>query len=227
MKLLLVEDDKELRELMALQLKHAGYETDGCGDGEEGVYYAENTEYDVILLDRLLPSLEGTEVLRRLRKKGIMTPVIMVTALDGVHDRVNGLDAGADDYLVKPFEMEELFARIRAVLRRRRAFREDLKLIFGDLVYEPSKFQLYCGEKEKKLSRKEGALIEFFMQNGGQVLLREQILSRVWGIDSQVEDGNVDNYIYFLRRRLKGLGSLVTIKTIHGVGYRMEENHAS
>lgn len=227
MKLLLIEDDKELRELMALQLKKAGYETDGCGDGEEGIYYAGHTEYDVILLDRMLPSLEGTEVLRRLRKKGNMTPVIMVTALDGVHDRVNGLDAGADDYLVKPFEMEELFARIRAVLRRPRTFSENTKLTFGDLTYEPSELILSCGEKEKKLSRKEGALMEFFIQNGGQVLSREQILSRVWGIDSQVEDGNVDNYIYFLRRRLKALASLVAIKTIHGIGYRMEENHVS
>lgn len=227
MKLLLIEDDKDLRELVALQLRQEGYETDGCGDGEEGIYYAENTEYAVILLDRLLPSLEGTEVLRRLRKKGIMTPVIMVTALDGVHDRVNGLDAGADDYLVKPFEMEELFARIRAVLRRPRAFSENKKLVFGDLVYEPAELKLSCGEKEKRLSKKEGALMEFFMQNSGQVLQREQILSRVWGIDSEVEDGNVDNYIYFLRRRLKALESTVAIKTIHGIGYRMEENHVS
>lgn len=227
MRILLVEDDKDLRELVSLQLNHAGYETDVCGDGEDGIYYAENTEYDVILLDRMLPALEGTEVLRRLRKKGIMTPVIMVTALDEVHDRVNGLDAGADDYLVKPFEMEELFARIRAVLRRPRGFSEKRTLSYGDLTYEPSELTLRCCEREKKLSRKEGALMEYFIQNGGQVLLREQILSRVWGIDSPVEDGNVDNYIYFLRRRLKGLGSFVAIKTIHGVGYRMEENHAS
>lgn len=223
MRLLFVEDDRELRELTALLLREAGYETDCCADGEEGVYYAENIQYDVILLDRMLPSLEGVEVVKTLRKKGIATPIIMVTALDGIGDRVNGLDAGADDYLVKPFEVEELFARIRAVLRRPRALNEGGQLAFGDLVYEPGQLVLHCQGKEKKLSKKEGALLEFFLQNKKQVLSREQILCRVWGIDSSVEDGNVDNYIYFLRRKLRALESRTQIKTVHGMGYRMEE----
>ncbi len=223
MKLLFIEDDKELCELTALLLRQAGYETDCCMDGEEGIYYAENTQYDVILLDRMLPSLEGIEVVKRLRKKGITTPVIMVTALDGLGDRVSGLDAGADDYLVKPFEMEELFARIRAVLRRPRILQESSKLTFGDLEYEPEQMILHCKGKEKKLSKKEGALLEFFLQNKNQVLSREQILFRVWGMDSSVEDGNIDNYIYFLRRKLKALESQNRITTVHGMGYRMEE----
>ncbi len=224
MRLLLVEDDKELCRLTALLLGQAGYETDCCADGEECIYYAENTQYDVILLDRMLPSMEGTEVLKRLRKKGITAPVIMVTALDGISDRVDGLDAGADDYLVKPFEIEELLARIRAVLRRPRAFREGMSLCFGDLVYEPEELTLCCRDREKSLSKKEGALLEFFLQNKNQVLSREQILLRVWGMDSQVEDGNVDNYIYFLRRKLKALESRANIKTVHGMGYRIEED---
>lgn len=227
MRVLLVEDDSALLELTAMQLRKAGYETDCCSDGEEGLYYAENVSYDVILLDRMLPSLEGTEVLSRLRKKKIMTPVIMVTALDGIHDRVSGLDAGADDYLVKPFEIEELFARIRALLRRPRQLTQGRRLELGDLSYQPEQRKLGCADEERVLSKKEGALLELFMQNSGQVLTREQILSRVWGIDTPVEDGNVDNYIYFLRRKLRSLNSRIGIKTIHGIGYRMEENHAS
>ena len=227
MKVLIVEDDKELLELVTCSLRAEGYETDGLRDGEEGLYYAENGGYDIILLDRMLPSLDGTQILERLRKKQIMPPVMLVTALDGVGDRVFGLDLGADDYLIKPFEMEELLARMRAVLRRPGRLAEEKKVCFGDLSYQPREHLLCCGEKEKRLSPREGALILFFLQNPGQVLTREQILYRVWGMDVPVEDGNVDNYIYFLRRRLKGLDSRVKLETIHGIGYRMGDNHAT
>lgn len=223
MKILLIEDDTELLELTALSLREAGYETDGVTDGEDGLYYAEKGSYDIILLDRMLPSMDGTEVLKRLRKKQIMTPVLLVTALDGIKDRVMGLDLGADDYLIKPFEMEELLARIRAVLRRPKQLMREDSLSFGDLYYQPREHRLSCGKSEKRLSPREGALFLFFLKNPGQILTREQILYRVWGMDAPVEDGNVDNYIYFLRRRLKGLNSRVKLTTIHGVGYRLEE----
>lgn len=222
MKILIVEDDRDLCDITSLQLQESGYEVDCAYDGEEAEYYLDGGIYDVILLDRMLPQRDGLTLLAKIRAEGRNTPVILLTALDGVHDRIDGLDAGADDYLVKPYEVEELLARIRAILRRPRELVEIPRIAFGDLSLQEECATLFCGKVSRTLSKKETQLMGFLMHNANQILSREQILSRVWGLDAQVEDGNIDNYIYFLRRRLKALPTVVRIATIHGIGYRME-----
>jgi DNA-binding response OmpR family regulator len=227
MRILLVEDDKELCDTTAMQLQLAGYETDCCYRGDDGFYYGTEYPYDVMILDRMLPITDGLSLLKSLRQKGIMTPVIITTALDGLRDRIDGLDSGADDYLVKPFAVEELLARIRAVTRRPGRIDAANELTFLNLNLDIDKHLLFVTGKESSgitLSKKEAALMEYFLRNSNQTLPRNLILSYIWGPDSEVEDGNLDNYIYFLRRRLKALGGSVKIQTVHGVGYRLEEN---
>lgn len=222
MRLLLVEDDRELCSVMALCLREAGYETDCCYDGEEAYFYMKDTPYDVVILDRMLPGLDGLSLLEKIRREGSLTPVILLTALGALHDRIDGLDAGADDYITKPFETEELMARIRALLRRPRSMGRAESVSYGDLYLEINQLTVQCRDKEKVLSKKEAELLEYMMRNGGQILSREQILSRVWGVDAQVENGNIDNYIYFLRRKIKAMESELEIKAVHGVGYRLQ-----
>ena len=222
MRILLVEDDKELCGTIKLQLEQEGYETDCCGQGQEAFYYASEYPYDVIILDRMLPQMDGLSVLQGLRRMGITTPVIITTALDGVNDRIDGLDAGADDYLVKPFAFEELAARIRSIGRRPRRMEEGRKLSFDDISYSPEELRLDGPDGSCSLSRREAALLEAFLRNSGQSLSRQLLLCRVWGPDTDVEEGNLDNYIYFLRRRLKSVGSRIQLKTVRGIGYRME-----
>ena len=223
MKLLLVEDDLNLCDALEVQLKSAGYELDVCHDAITAEYYLSSTSHDLVLLDRMLPEKDGVTFLHEIRTKKIMVPVIMITAMNGIYDRVDGLDAGADDYLVKPFATEELFARIRALLRRPRQIEDIDSLNYGDITYNAERKILIKNGEEFHLSKKEGALLEFFLRNANQVVTREQILDRVWGGDGMVEEGNIDNYIHFLRKRLKGIESSVCIKTVYGIGYRLEE----
>lgn len=222
MRILLVEDDLELCRLMEFWLEQEGYSADICQDGQEAWYYLERQAYNVVILDRMLPGINGVQLLQRMRSQGNATPVIMVTALGTVEDKIDGLDAGADDYLVKPFVPEELFARIRALERRPVQLELNRQLDFGDVVVNLSNRMLAKGERKVELSKKEMDLLEFFIRNKGQTLPRELLLNRVWGIDGAVEDGNLDNYIYFLRRRLKQVGSSVNIKTVRSVGYFLE-----
>lgn len=225
MRILLVEDNTDLSDNICLALNEAGYQTDQCYTGTEGLYYAAKQVYDVIILDRMLPEMDGMTLLTALRRKGILTPVILATALDGLHDRIDGLDAGADDYIVKPFDVGELMARIRAVTRRPGALKISPKLTFADVTYDPDQHEISYHASKVMLSKKESALFEYFMRNANQTLPRLLILSYVWGADSEVEEGNLDNYIYFLRRRLKSLGAPMKLTTVHGVGYRLEEIH--
>lgn len=222
MKVLLIEDDKVLCDAMAAQLEKEHYETQCCYTGEDAFYYVEQGIYDIIILDRMLPGLDGLTIMEKIRKKKYMVPVIMVTAMNGIYDRVDGLDAGADDYLAKPFAMEELLARMRALLRRPRVTGNTETVSFGDLELDMWDRKLRCREKKMTLSKREGDLLEFFMRNSCQTISREQILLRVWGIESDVEDGNVDNYVHLVRRRLKSIGSNARIKTVYGIGYRLE-----
>lgn len=222
MRVLIIEDDKELCDTIAYHLKQEGYEADTCYKGDEADYYLGQGIYDVIILDRMLPNVDGLTLLECVRSRGILIPVIMVTAMNGINDRIDGLDAGADDYLIKPFAMEELLARIRALLRRPAKITEAEKISFGCLVLDSQLHMLTNEENQVTLSKKETLLLEFFMRNKNQVLSRSQILSKVWGMDNFVEEGNVDNYIYFIRRRLASVKCNIKIKTIHGVGYRME-----
>lgn len=223
MRVLLIEDDRDLCAAVGLQLEDEGYRVDLCHSGEEGLLFALQGVHDLIVLDRMLPEVDGLTILSSLRKKGVAIPVILVTAMNGIRDRIDGLDAGADDYLVKPFAVEELKARIRALSRRPKALEEPARLRLANLELDTDKRLLVSEKTQVSLSRREADLLEYFFRNRDRTLSRDQILSRVWGPNSLVEDGNLDNYIHFLRRRLKAVESRAAIKTIHGVGYRLEE----
>lgn len=221
MRILLAEDDKDLNKALTWQLAARGYNVDSCGNGEEALYYGKQNIYDVILLDRMLPDREGTEVLTALRQASVNTPVILITALGLLQDKITGLDLGADDYLVKPFDFEELLARIRCVTRRSLSLnaQPDGLLTYHDITWSPREMCLTGPSGDCMLSRREGDLLESFIHMPGQTLARETLLLKVWGPDSEVENGNLDNYIHFLRRRLKAVGSTLQIKTVWGVGY--------
>ena len=222
MRILLVEDDEKLNQSLAFQLEAEGFMTDSCRDGEEALYYIGEHIHDLILLDRMLPGLSGTQVLQRMREDGNHTPVILITALGTLDDKVTGLDLGADDYLVKPFAFEELMARIRCVTRRPRKLQLSEQLSLGNITYQTKEKLLTGPEKSCSVSGREGALLETFLRSPGQTLSRTVLLTKVWGMDSDVENGNLDNYIHFLRRRLKTVGSSVRIQTVRGIGYRLE-----
>lgn len=219
MRILLIEDDIALCEAVSFQLQHNGYIVDTCYDGEEGLHFIKQQAYDLVILDRMLPSLNGITILKSIRTLGIPIPVLMVTALNSIGDRVTGLDAGADDYLVKPFATEELLARIRALSRRPVDWDHTDELVIGDTTLDLTNLTLTGPNSTCTLSKKEVQLFETFFKQPHQTLSRTLLLSRVWGPDAPVEDGNLDNYIHFLRRRLRTIGSTLQIKTIRGVGY--------
>lgn len=226
MRILLVEDNIDLCKSLAFQIRKEGFDVDVCHDGEDGLHFIEEQAHDLILLDRMLPILDGIQVLKKARAQNISTPVIFITALGELHDKINGLDCGADDYIVKPFEFEELMARIRCIFRRPVKWESNELLTYGDLSYDAAAKELSRGSKTRSLSKKEGDLIELFLRNSGQTLPRTTILSRVWGPDAGVEEGNLDNYIHFIRRHLTILDSSLTLRTVRGVGYCLEETHA-
>lgn len=222
MRLLIIEDDEKLCKTMKMQLEEAGYTIDSCYTGDDSLYYVNKQLYDLIILDRMLPNLDGMSILQIIRNKGITTPVIMVTALVGINDKINGLDAGADDYLTKPFVIDELLARIRALLRRPQIMQDLCVISFGNMKLNLKSRILETDTGSCEISKKECDLLEFFMRNTGQILEREVLLTRVWGPDAFAADGNLDNYIFFLRRRLKSLQCHARIKTIHSIGYCLE-----
>lgn len=223
MRILLAEDDEKLNETLVYGLTQAGFLVDTCFDGADALFYGEQNIYDVILLDRMLPGMQGTDVLAALRQKGGAAPVILITALGTLSDKVEGLDLGADDYLVKPFAQEELFARIRCVTRRPHRILDEESLTYSDISWFPTECRLSGPAGSCTLSKREAALLEAFLKSGGTTLPRNHLLLKVWGPDSDVEEGNLDNYIHFLRRRLKAVGSLLAIKTIRGIGYALSE----
>ena len=221
MRLLLIEDDVDLVRALKQRLTQEGYECDVCPNGADAAYYLQNGGYNAALLDRMLPGKDGLTILREMRASGDETPVLMLTALDAINDRTDGLDAGADDYLVKPFAMPELLSRIRALIRRPPTLREQEALCFADLKLDARQCRLMGATAEQTLSRKEAAVLELFFEYPERVLTRAELLSRGWGGDEAVEEGNVDNYIYFLRRRLKAAGTRACLKTVHGVGFQL------
>lgn len=221
MRILIVEDNSVQRELLEKLLEKEGISVEGYEDGQLALYALTTGEYDLAIVDRMLPGLDGLSLLRQYRAIGGTTPVILLTALSAVGDRVTGLDAGADDYLAKPFAPEELLARVRALLRRPAAFHTD-GLGRGDITLHRETGRLEGPKGNCSLSKREAALLYLFLSNPGQVLSREMILLRVWGMDSDVEERNIDNFVFLVRRRLKNVGSSVTICTVRGFGYRME-----
>lgn len=222
MRILLIEDDKNLCDTLKYQLERKGILVDACIDGLDGLHYMKEDAHDMVLLDRMLPTMNGLQVLRRAREAQIKTPVIMITALGELYDKVEGLDSGADDYIVKPFEFPELLARIHSLSRRSGQWEAGDCLTYKDICYDVTLRQLKKDGHQLLLSRREGALMEFFLRNTGQTLPRGLLLSRVWGPDAEVEDGNLDNYVHFLRRRLKAVQSEVALTTVRGVGYVLE-----
>lgn len=223
MHILIIEDDRELCDALRLQLLERNHTADCCFTGTDALYFALNGSYDLILLDRMLPEVDGLTVLRSLRKNHIAAPVILTTALGALDDRIDGLDCGADDYLVKPYAIEELLARIRALARRPQSFSDRHILAYMDIRLDPDTRVLSCNGQELQLSRRKAFLLEYFLRNPERTLTREQIFSRIWGIDGAVEGANLDTYVYFLRKHLRSLKSRVSITTVHGTGYRLEE----
>lgn len=220
MRLLIVEDEKRLADTLRQLLHRQGYTADVSYDGVSGLDNAMSGIYDLVILDVMLPGMNGFQVAQKLRQGGIVVPVLMLTAKSGLTDRIHGLDCGADYYLTKPFEAEELLACIRTLLRRAGgALQESDTLTWGDLSLERGTFTLMCGGRDVRLSRREYDLMELLMRNGTQVVTKEQMLVKVWGYDSQAEDNNAEVYISFLRRKLSHLHSCVKIKTLRMLGY--------
>lgn len=222
MRVLVIEDEARLAATLQDLLELGGYTADVRHDGESGLDDALTGIYDVILLDVMLPKLDGFTVLRRLREAGNATPVLMLTARSELSDRVAGLDGGADYYLTKPFEPKELLACVRALARRQPELRGEDALSCGDLRLEKSSFTLICGERSVRLSRKEFDMMELLILNRRQILTKESLLLKIWGYESEAEDNNVEVYISFLRKKLTHLHSQVKIKTIRMVGYCLE-----
>lgn len=219
MHILLIEDDIHLCETLQFQLEQENYTVDVCHDGRDGLDLFLQDAYDIVLLDRMLPTMNGLLVLQKARQAGISTPVILITALGELYDRIEGLDAGADDYIVKPFAFEELTARIRSLGRRSGKWEDDSLLVVKDLNYDASVRLLSGPDNSIRLSGREGRLLEVLLRSFKLVLRREVLLSRVWGVDAEVEDCNLDTYIHYLRKRLSYVGSTLTLKTIRGIGY--------
>lgn len=221
-KILLVEDEEKLARVVELELRYEGYEVEKAFDGRTGLEKALSGEYDLVLLDIMLPALSGMEVLRRLRKESQM-PVIMLTARDTVVDKVAGLDSGADDYITKPFEIEELLARIRATLRKRPVRTEGETLSAGPLVMDTDRHEVMVGGTPVELTRREFDLLHYLLENKEKVVSRESLLDNVWGFDFVGETNAVDVYIRFLRAKIDEAFGIKLIHTVRGVGYVIRE----
>lgn len=224
-RILLVEDEEKLCRMLELELQYEGYQVDKALDGRAGLEKALSGGYQLLLLDIMLPGLSGMEILRRLRKGGDQTPVIMLTARDAVMDKVAGLDAGANDYITKPFAIEELLARIRAALRtgETQAEPRPQTLTAGPLRLEPESRRVTVGEEPVELTRREFDLLEYLLRNKGKVVTRDALLDNVWGFDFVGETNAVDVYIRFLRAKLDERFDLKLIRTVRGVGYMIAD----
>lgn len=221
MNLLIVEDEVRLADALGEIMREQKYMADVVYNGTDGLYYAQNNSYDVIILDVMLPGMNGFDLVHKLRSSHIATPVLMLTAKDDIHDKITGLDSGADDYMTKPFIPEELLARIRALTRRQGdVILEEQQ--FLDLTLHLSACDLSCGSKSIHLSYKEFEILKLLMANPKSILSKELLISKVWGNDSDAEDNNVEAYISFLRKKLAFLGSCVIISTLRKFGYRLE-----
>jgi two-component system OmpR family response regulator len=223
MRVLVAEDHLKMASLLRRGLVEEGYAVDVVPDGHEAVVRATATEYDVIVLDVMLPKLDGFEVCRRVRASGVWSPVLMLTARDAVQDRVNGLDAGADDYLTKPFSFAELLARLRA-LSRRGPVERPARVEVGELRLDPSTRRVWRGDAEISLSAREFALLETFMRRPGQVLGRFELLEHVWDYAYENRSNVVDVYVRYVREKVDRPFGVTSIETVRGVGYRLRED---
>lgn len=225
MKLLLVEDSTQLNKALTTVLKRNSYIVDSAFDGEEALLYIDQYKYDIIILDIMLPKINGLDVLKRVRTNKIDTPIIMLTAKSTTEDKIHGLDLGADDYLPKPFVVEELLARIRALLRRQPTYEEESKLEFGDIVLDSNNCCLINNEKKVTLMNKELQIITLLMKANGNVVSQDTISKNVWDIESYSTSENVWVFISYLRKKLESINSKVKIKSIRYQGYYLEYNN--
>jgi DNA-binding response OmpR family regulator len=219
MKILIVEDDVPLLEAIQDIFENEHFDTTGVSSGDEGYYLAEQGSYDLLLLDVMLPGMNGLDIVRRLRAKTISTPIILLTAKDSIEDCVKGLDAGADDYVTKPFAVTVLLARVRAVLRRHGTVDWEGELFCGPIHLIPNERDAFADGQPLKLTAKEYELLEFFLCNKEQILSRDQIFNRLWGFDSDSSSTAVDVYVHHLRKKLAPYGGDHYLRTIRGVGY--------
>mgnify|MGYP002858020828 CR=1 FL=1 len=227
MKLLLVEDDRNMAAAICELLRQEHYLTDVCYDGQNGEDQLLSGNYDAAVLDVMLPGRDGYAIAQKARAAGIATPILFLTARGSTADKVAGLDAGGDDYLTKPFETEELLARVRALLRRRgQELRRD-ELVYGDLTLDRKEISLFCQRSgmSVRLSEKEYHILELFFENPGRVLTKEQLAVRIWGYENEAEYNKVEVYVSFTRRKLQYIESQTEIKAVRGLGYQMRENH--
>lgn len=222
MNLLLVEDEIQLSDALSQILTNNNYNVEAVFDGEDGLNYGLTGIYDVIVLDIMLPKLNGIDVLKNLRQNKISTPIILLTAKNSMEDKIVGLDSGADDYLPKPFSPEELLARLRAVTRRNGNFINENILEYEDIILNLSSYEISCKNNSIILTSKEFDIIKYFIQRPKIIVNKDDLISKIWGFDSDVEYNNVEVYISFLRKKLAYIDSSVKITTIRKVGYRLE-----
>lgn len=222
MRILLAEDEKEMSNALVAILKHNNYSVDAVYDGADALDYGLSENYDVIILDIMMPKMNGIEVLEKLRANGIHTPVLMLTAKSQIEDRILGLDKGADDYLSKPFAMGELLARIRAMSRRRSEFTPN-QIQVGNISLNKETFEMSNGNASVRLGNKEFQMLEMLMNNPKRLISTEQFMERIWGYDAEAEINVVWVYISYLRRKLESLEANIKIKAVRGAGYSLEE----
>ena len=223
MRILLAEDEKEMSNALAAILKHNNYSVDAVYDGADALDYGLSQNYDVIILDIMMPKRNGIEVLEKLRAKGISTPVLMLTAKSQTEDKILGLDKGADDYLTKPFAMGELLARVRAMTRRKAEFTPNL-ITLGNISLNKETCELSNGTTLQRLSNKEYQMLELLMNNPKRLISTEQFMERIWGYDAEAEINVVWVYVSYLRKKLEAMNANVKIKAVRGVGYTLEES---
>jgi len=222
MRLLLAEDEKELSKALCAVLKHNNYSVDAVYNGQDALDYGLCENYDGIILDLMMPKMNGLDVLRKLRENGVATPVIILTAKSELEDKITGLDAGADDYLTKPFAMGELLARLRALTRRKSEFSPNL-LALGNLSLNRETYELSVGKEALRLGNKEFQMMEMLLSNAGRLISTEQFMEHIWGYETEAEINVVWVYISYLRKKLATLGASIEIKAVRGVGYTLEE----
>lgn len=223
MQVLIVEDDIRLAQALGQILEENHYQVDLVHDGDQGLAYAESGSYDVVILDVMLPRKSGLEVVAELQRADVATPVLMLTARTTVQDKITGLDSGADDYMTKPFSPAELLAHLRALTRRQGQMVFE-KIDFGDISLNLESHDLSCGSKSINLSYKEFSIANILISSKGQIVSKDMLISKVWGVESSAVDNNVEAYISFLRKKLKFLGSNTQIETVRKVGYRLESS---
>ena len=224
MRILLAEDEKRMAAALIALLRQEKYDVDHMADGASALYALESGVYDIAVLDVMMPEMNGFEVARRAREKGVKTPILMLTAKSQLDDKVEGLDSGADDYLTKPFQTKELLARLRALGRRNATF-QDGRLSYGDLSLDTSKAALTCNStgQSVRLGEKELRILEYMFSNQGQIMTREQLAVKIWGYENDAEYNNVEVYMSFTRKKLNFVGSKVEIKAVRGLGYELRE----